>query len=407
MINRRGFVAGSVAGLMCSNAFGGNTIPEDKSVIWIWLGGGISQIELLNPLPDGPSECRSVRGHVEAKGGYLLGGDFVELAKIGNYLTVVRSMNHRDANHETATHWVNNSKFQIPNQGQSWPHNGAVIAKYYGNNNPKNGIPTFVKIDKIVYDDAAFLGTNYMGYDADQEGIKNMSPNVDRERFDRRIGLMKGIDGTRKAEKGGMVESWNNLKGQTVGIITGSAGKAFNLQLESAAAKKNFDIDKNNFGKNCLLAARLVENGVKFVTLQHGGWDMHADISRGFQMRAPDLDMYLAKLIAHLEERGTLSKTLIVVASEFSRTYKVNLNAGRDHFPGTNSLIFAGGGFEHGRAIGETSKNGSEVVSNIFDPEDLAFTIYDHFGMKKPFDVMDIQGRPRNLIPDGKNILKS
>jgi len=409
LLNRRTILKSGLglgASLMCQNNIFGQNIKSDKSVIWIWLNGGASSIEFINPLPDAPSEIRSVRGNVKAKGGYLLGGDFNELAKIGDKLTVVRSMFHRDANHETATHWVNNSKFQIPNQGQSWPHNGAVVAKYFGSNNTKNGIPNFVKIDKIVYDDAAFLGATYMGYDADQEGIKNMRPNVESDRFKRRVDIMNTIDSHRKNEKGGLTDNWSNLKEQTVNIINGSAGKAFDISKEKDSYLREFDVGKNNFGKNCLLAARLVENGVKFVTIQHGGWDMHSDISNGFATRGVELDKYVAALIQNLEARGVLDKTLVVLASEFSRTYKLNSSAsqGRDHFAGANSVVFAGGNFSHGKVVGSTSKNGSEVVESPFSPEDLTFTILSHFGISK-LDIIDIQGRPRSLVPDGKLML--
>lgn len=407
-MNRRNFIKGSVLGASClsfSNSMNGADIPEDKAVIWVWLGGGISQIELLNPLPDAPSEIRSVRGSVKAKGGYLLGGDFVNLAGIGDKLSIVRSFHHRDGNHDTATHYVGNANFQIPNQGQSWPHHGAIIARKFGANNPKNGMPHYVKIDKIVYDDAAFLGTGFMGYDADQLGIKNMFPNVEAERFAKRVKFMQSVDSVSGGQnKQTLYKNWIDLKGQTVEIIQGSAAKAFDLSKEKPENLAFFDTEKNSFGKNCLLATRLVENGAKFVNITHNGWDMHADISKGFEARGKELDVYLTKLIQHLENKGILDKTLVIVASEFSRTPKISLNNGREHFPATNSLIFAGGGFEHGRAIGSTTKNGDSVIDNPFTPPDLSYTILNYFGIDK-FEVVDNSGRPRNLVPEGKCIL--
>lgn len=410
MNNRRNFLKASILGassLAFSNSLNGDEITNDKSVIWVWLGGGISSQEFINPSPNSPIEFRSVRGHVKAKSGYELGADFENLAAIGDKLSIVRSFSHRDANHDTATHFVNNSQFQIPNQGQSWPHHGSVIAKRFGPNNNKNGMPIYVKIDKIVYDDAAFLGTAYMGYDADQLGIKNMFPNVENTRFNNRVKFMNMIDknGSTGDNKQKLYTDWTDLKRQTVDIINGTAAKAFDIDKEEKKYLDYFDVGKSQFGKNCLLAARLVENGAKFVNITHGGWDMHADISKGFENRGRDLDNYLSKLIIHLEGKGILDKTLIVVASEFSRTYRINQNAGRDHFPGTNSLMFAGGGYNHGRVIGSTNKECSAVVDNPFNPEDLAYTIYKYFGIDK-FDVMDIQGRPRHLVPaNAKDIL--
>lgn len=407
MSKRRDFLKASIFGasvLSFSEIVNAQNSDNGKSVIWVWLGGGISTQEFINPLPESPIEFRSVRGHVKAKGGYELGADFENLAAIGDKLSVVRSFSHRDANHETATHFVNNSQFQIPNQGQSWPHHGSVIAKRFGPNSKKNGMPLYVKVNKIVYDDAAFLGTAYMGYDADQLGIKNMFPNVDGKRFNNRVAMMDLID-TQSKNNQKLYTDWTDLKKQTVEIINGTAAKAFDIDKEEKKYLDYFDVAKSEFGKNCLLAARLVENGAKFVNITHNGWDMHADIAKGFENRGRDLDNYLAKLINHLEGKGILDNTLVIVASEFSRTYRINQNAGRDHFPGTNSLIFAGGGYNHGRVIGSTNKECSAVIDNPFNPEDLSYTICRHFGIDK-FDVMDIQGRPRHLVPNAaKDIL--
>lgn len=407
MVNRRNFLKASIvsaSSLSFANNVFGNEIAEDKSVIWVWLGGGASQQEITNPLPESPIEFRSVRGHVNAKGGYQLGGDFEKLAAIGDKLTVVRSFSHRDANHETATHYVNNSYFQVPNSPQGYPHLGSVISKRFGPNNQNNGIPIYVKIDKIVYDDAAFLGNKYNGYDCDTLGIKNMFPNVEMERFNRRVKFMKTVDGKDSESKQKLYKDWTDLKSQTVEIVTGSAAKAFDINKEEKRYLDYFDVEKSQFGKNCLLASRLVENGAKFVTLVNNSWDHHSDISKAFAIKGPELDTYLSKLITHLEVRGLLDKTLVVVASEFSRTPKVNSLGGKDHFCNTNSLIFAGGGFNHGKVVGATSKDASSVIDNPFNPEDLAYTIYNYFGIDK-MDVVDIGGRPRHLVPDAKSIL--
>lgn len=408
MLNRRQFLKNSIfatSSLYFANHLNAENLPNDKSVIWVWLGGGASQQEITNPLPESPIEFRSVRGHVNAKGGYQLGGDFEKLAAIGDKLTVVRSFGHRDANHETATHFVNNSQFQVPNAPQNWPANGSVIAKKFGANNPKNGMPHYVKIDKIAYDDAAFLGTAYMGYDADTLGIKNMFPNVESQRFNNRVKFMNTIDKNGAgANNQKMYRDWTDLKRQTVEIVNGTAAKAFDLDKEDKKYLDYFDVGKNQFGKNCLLASRLVESGAKFVNLVLGGFDMHSDISKGFAVKGPELDTYLSKLILHLEGKGLLDKTLVIVASEFSRTPKVNSLFGRDHWATTSSLILAGGNYNHGRVIGSTTKDASSVVDSPFNPEDLAYTIFNYFDIDK-LDIIDIGGRPRNLVPQAKSIL--
>jgi len=396
---RRTFLKTGVFGastLYFSDSFAADT-KNEQSVVSIHLQGGISAVDFINPIPEEPIEFRSSRGAIDA-GGFQIGGDFIELAKLGDKLSIVRSMKFKDANHQTATLAHMTSHFHVPNNGQKEPSFGSLVAKQYAPNSKVSGIPHYVKLRNIAGDDSSWLGIKYAGYDADAEGVKNMKPNVDAKRFDQRIKMMKSIDSRTPLQD--MGRGWSDLKDMSVNIIKGTASEAFDLDKEPESV-----YDKSRFGQDLLLARRLVERGTKYVSLNsNAGWDNHSGIDNAFRANAPALDKGLATLIKDLDDRGLLQNTLVVVWSEFSRT-KMNLNAGRDHNPGTNTLLFAGGN-SSGGIIGETDKHGLVSQGTIYSPKDLAWTIGSHMGLSKDMVIKDMQARPRYIFgDDAKNIL--
>jgi hypothetical protein len=371
---------------------------NEKSVISIHLQGGISAVDFINPIPDAPSEFRSSRGSVNA-GGFLLGGDFRQMATLGDNMTIVRSMKFKDANHQTATMAHITSHFHVPNTSQNNPSFGSLVAKQYKPNSPKSGIPHYVKLRNIDGDDAAWLGIRYNGYDADDEGVKNMSLHngVDPKRFDTRLKMMSIIDDT--ANLPGLGTDWTDLKNMAVNIIRGDAAEAFDLSQEP-----NSIYGDSRFGKDLLLARRLVERGTKYVSLNsNAGWDNHSDIDAAFAQNAPGLDKGISTLITDLKQRGLLDNTLVILWSEFSRT-KINLNGGRDHNPNTNTLVFFS---DQGKGVvGETSENGLISIGDTYSPSDLAWTIGDHMGLDKRLTIKDNSDRPRHVFKDdARNIL--
>lgn len=371
---------------------------NEKSVISIHLQGGISAVDFINPIPDAPPEFRSSRGSVDA-GGFLLGGDFKQMATLSDNITIVRSMKFKDANHQTATMAHMTSHFHVPNTSQNNPSFGSLIAKQYKPNSPKSGIPHYVKLRNIDGDDAAWLGIRYNGYDADDEGVKNMSLHngVDSKRFDTRLKMMSIIDDT--ANLPGLGTDWTDLKNMAVNIIRGDAAEAFDLSQEP-----NSIYGDSRFGKDLLLARRLVERGTKYVSLNsNAGWDNHSNIDAAFAQNAPGLDNGISTLITDLKQRGLLDNTLVILWSEFSRT-KINMNGGRDHNPNTNTLVLFG---KHGKGvIGQTDDHGLVSMGDTYSPSDLAWTIGDHMGLDKRLTIKDNSDRPRHVFKDdARNIL--
>lgn len=406
-MERRDFLAGLGAIALTPTISVANAVKQkEKSCIFIFLSGGIAATEFINPIPNAPIEFRSTRGHVQAKGNYLLGGDFKKLASVGDYLTVVRNFHHRDANHASATHWTMTGEPGFQSTNQKWPSHGSLISYTKGPLDIQEGIPNYVRTRPIQYDESAFLGATHIGMTADDNGVGNLFPRVPENRFDRRNHIMRMISEASKLDDP-VSKGWYDLKNQAVDIIKGKAGAAFDLSKESPENLAMYNAKGSTFGKDLLLTRRLVQAGVKFITVNNGGWDMHNNISDGFERKATELDTYLFVLLNDLYRHDLLDSTLVVVTSEFSRTPKVNANAGRDHWSSLNSLIFAGGGFNHGKVVGKTDSKATVVDGESYSPKDLSWTIGEYFGIKKNLIITDHSGRPRHMYEDSaKNILK-
>jgi hypothetical protein len=382
------------------NAETDNGLP---SVIWIWLGGGISMAETINPLPEATAEIRSVRGHIQSEAGFLLSGDFPYLASKGGLISPVLSFKHSDANHQSATGYVMTSQFTVPNQPSPFPSYGSLLSHQAGVFSGP-GIPTYVRTTPIEHDGPAWLGNSFIGMQADENGVKTLTPTVERERFNRRMEMQDKLSSLFSSRtKSEIAQDWQTMKGQAADIIRGKAGEAFDLSRETPAMHERYQTGRSRFGKDALLAKRLLQSGVRFVTLSNNGWDNHVNIAEAFERKGAELDAVLYNLLEDLD----LERTLVVITTEFGRTYKVNSQSGRDHQVTGIPLIFAGGGYSHGRTIGGIKDN-VEITDSPFDPEDLSWTIFNYLGFEKTLTISDNLGRPHHMFgQNAKNILES
>jgi hypothetical protein len=290
----------------------------------------------------------------------------------------------------------------IPENGpQKEPSYGSLIS-FMAGANADNGMSTYVKTGKIAHDDAAWIGATHMGFETNKEGISNLRLNIDKGRFLRRNQMVDIID-----KRGDyLYAEQTKLRKQAVEVVLGQAAEAFDVDTD-VAGNKLYRADKSQFCKNLLMARRVIEAGAKFVTVTHDGWDMHSDISDGFKNRAADLDFGLATLVQDLKDRGMLDDTLIIVASEFGRTPKLNQTFGRDHFQKIISLMFAGGNYTHGRALGTYNHNASEITSDEYNPFDVTRTIFHHFGMDVHNKFIDNLNRPRYIVEGEPRLILS
>jgi Protein of unknown function (DUF1501) len=378
-----------------------------KSVIHIYLPGGMAHQESWDPKPYSPLEYRGEMKPVKTNTGEIFCESIPKLAGIADRLCVIRSMTHGEAAHERGTH--NMFTGYKPSPALKYPSFGAVVSHEYG---PRNNLPPYVCIPNQPNE---FAGTGYLsssygpfslGSDPAQTGFKvrdlELYNGVDQARFTRRQAALASVN-----KKFSTMTNADN-----VSAMDTFYERAYSL-LESPEAKAAFDLNKeddkmkDSYGKNqagqrLLMARRLVEAGCRLVTLTYGGWDMHAGITKAMNTTMPPLDQALTQLILDLEQRGLLESTLLMVSSEFGRTPKVNKDAGRDHYPKVFSVMLAGGGIKGGTIYGASNATASEPEFDPVSPEDLATTMYHQLGIIADKELMAPGDRPIEIVDGGK-----
>lgn len=409
-MNRRNFLGLSSASLLFPYMSYAQESNQDKACIFVYLHGGISHIDTFNPGVNVPSEFRSVKGVVNTKSGFQLAGSFTGLASRSEDLRIVRSFAHKDANHSTAAGWINTGHSMLgSSEGgpQKEPAYGSIISKFVGENTSV-GVPTYIKTSPIDFgarrDGSAWLGSKYVGFDVNDEGIRNLKLGVTKERGDDRMRIVEYLD--RSDDQ--LFKNWTELRRQAYNVAMGKASEAFDLSKESIEQQQKFKLDKSGFGKSLLMAVRTIKHGAKFVTVVNGGWDMHSDIEQGFTTKGEELDWGLSLLIDELKAQDLFDKTLIVVTTEFGRTPKINQNAGRDHWNSLIPLMFIGGGYNNGVVVGQSSERNETPATNTYSPNDLCASILSHFDINPREKVIDNLQRPRYFV-DGEytNLLKA
>jgi uncharacterized protein (DUF1501 family) len=227
---------------------------------------------------------------------------------------------------------------------------------------------------------------------------------VDARRAERRSTLLQAVDGLAKRVEGNdQIATYDEFHQRATAMLLSSAARqAFALEQEAEALRDRYG--RTTFGQSCLLARRLVENGVRFVTVNFGGWDHHGKIFPGLQKKLPEFDAGLATLISDLHTRGVLNDTLVVCMGEFGRSPKINKDAGRDHWGPAASLLFAGAGVKPGQVIGATDKHGGYVTRRPVAPADVAHTILEAVGIDPRKQLTTPDGRPLEILDLGETI---
>src|SRR5439155_13981687 len=331
----------------------------------------------------------------------------VKTAALADQITVCRSMTHGEAGHERGTH--NMFTGYRPSPAIQYPSFGSVVSHEYG---PRNNMPPYVAVPSIAneYAGSGFLSSAYgpfsLGADPAANGFSvrdlALPSGVDDRRFAKRKDLLAAVDGHfRKMEKSDALSAMDSFYQRAYAMISSKeAREAFNLAAESDALKEKYG--KNSAGMRMLMARRLVEAGVRFVSMTYGGWDHHTGISRAMQGQLPPFDKAFAALISDLEERKMLDPTLIMVSTEFGRTPKVNKDEGRDHWPKVFSIVLAGGGIKRGNIHGSSDATGAEPDSDPLSVEDMSATIYHCLGINPEKKLLAPGGRPIDIVRGGK-----
>jgi hypothetical protein len=258
---------------------------------------------------------------------------------------------------------------------------------------------------------SAYLGGRYESFktgDPNGPGFKvqDVSPSevVTPARADRRRSLLDAVDGLAKRVEGNdQIATYDEFQQRAAAmILSREARSAFDVEKEDQRLRDRYG--RTTFGQSCLLARRLIERGVRFVTVNFGGWDHHARIWDGLKSKLPDLDTGFSALIADLHVRGLLADTLVVCFGEFGRTPKINKDVGRDHWAPAASLLFAGAGVCEGQVIGATDKQGAFATRRPVTPADVACTIYEALGIDPRKPLLTPDGRPVEILDQGDNV---
>jgi hypothetical protein len=376
---------------------------KDTSVIWLWLGGGATHVETFDPKMTAPAEYRSVTGEVKTNlPGVSFGGNFERMA---DKLAIVRSFAHTNSGHSGGTHYVMTGyDNRLADNGAvpDRPGIGSILARQRGTNHPQTGIPTYVRIGGIYADGPSFLGTAYGPFDPGGEARQNMALAVTKDRLDGRRDLLAGIDNVRRSvDRSGLVEGLDAFEQQAFDIILSRSQQAFDLKYEDPRVVDRYG---PGLGQQLLQARRLCEAGCGFVTVSHGGWDMHTGIKAGMDSLGPALDRAVAALVEDMAMRGVDEKILLVVSGEFGRTPKINGGAGRDHWAPLSTLALAGGGLKMGQVIGESAEKVDVPKTAPIGPQDLMATIFRVLGIEGRVQYVNQAGRPVSMIEQGRPI---
>jgi hypothetical protein len=433
--SRRGFLqAGTLgvggmtlAGLSRMQAQGAvRSKAAGKSVILIWLSGGPGHMETWDPKPHAPAEYRGPLGAIDTSVPGVQFSDLMpEQAKLMQHLAVLRTVNHGTGDHTKGNHWMltgfEGPAFNAPdNRQQRRPALGSAVARVRGANQP--GMPPYVAVPHLrggtdnLFHYATYLGGGWNPFvvnsDPNEKGftVRNLALHGDLtlERIADRRSLREELDRLQRSTEKDMRDLDEHQQSALDLLTSRKVREAFDIGGESGEVRDSYG--RHTFGQSALLARRLVESGVTFVTVNCVPWDHHGSpgqykTEEGARLLIPPLDRAIGGLIRDLIDRGLYEKTLVVAMGEFGRTPRLNSNAGRDHWGNTFSVLMGCGGMPMGQVIGRSSPRGEHVVERPLSPQDVCATVYHHLGIDAQATMFrDALDRPLALIDDGEPI---
>ena len=403
-VSRRGFLrrAGSAAGLGwfgLSAAQAEGLRRRGRACILLWMAGGPSQFETFDPKPG--AETQGPTGAIAtAVPGVRIAEHWTQTARVLGDVALVRSMTGNEGNHGRATYLLHTS--YPPSGGVVHPGFGSLAAQQLGE--ADFDLPHFVSISGQTVG-PSFLGVRYAPFvvtDPNQPP-DNLPAPVGPDRLGRRLGLLKELEAPlARSPAGEFVRDHQTLYEQTARMVLSPRARAFDLDREPDRVRDTYG--RSAFGQGCLMARRLVEAGVTFVEVQAGGWDTHEKELVGLKRVIPPVDRGTAALLTDLKARGLLGRTLVVWMGEFGRTPRINLTAGRDHFPRAFNVALAGAGVRGGRVVGATDRLGAEVTDRPVTVPDLFCTFCTALGIDPRIENQSNVGRPLKIVEKGKSV---
>jgi hypothetical protein len=391
-----------------------------KAVIQIWMWGGPSHLDTFDPKPEaGYDYCGPLNHPIPTNvPGIQIGELLPLLAQQADKYSIIRSMNHGNNGHETAAYLTQTG--HLPGGNFVFPSVGAVVSLFKGYDHGYRGlIPPYVILTHSQgrFSEVGFLGPKYRPF------VTGGDPNA--KRFEVEGIVAAGITDQRQRDRRTLLHSLDSLgtalpdhpdfarmdKCETAAydLILGDASKLFDLAQESDAMRERYG--RTTFGQSCLMARRLVEAGVPYVTINYGGWDTHKQHFEIMRRRLPEMDKGMATLLQDLAEHNLLDSTIVWWSGEFGRTPKVSWeapwNGGRSHYGKCFSAVIAGGGFKGGQVIGTSDAKGEEVATRPVSPQDLIGSIYEHLGIDPAAPLPNPRGLDLTVLPPAESGSKS
>ena len=371
-----------------------------KSAILLWMGGGASTMDMWDLKPDAPTG--GPFRPISTTGEGQICEHLPMVAEQMKHLSIIRSMSTREADHGRARYYMHTG--YVPSQSVQHPSYGSVVAHELNDQRPELDIPPFIAVGGGSVG-PGFLGMTWAPFVISSSGkVKNLEMGMDRQRLMQRMAtldlLEKGFIGQNRGEA---ADDHSKVLGKTLDLMTSEQMQAFQADKEPEAVRERYGT--NNFGRGCLMARRLVEAGVPFVEVDYGGWDNHGNIFPTLQdQKLPTVDRAVSALVEDLNQRGLLQDTAIVWMGEFSRTPRINQNAGRDHYARAWSVVVGGAGFQGGKVIGQTSSDGTQVETEPYSSEDLMASVCQSLGISLQQNFTSRNGRPMKIANAGKVI---
>jgi hypothetical protein len=404
LVGSLGLTLGNVLKLQAQTA---GPKARAQAVINIYLPGGIAAQESFDPKLLAPIEYRGPLGTVKTKlEGVHFSESLKQTAQIADRICVVRSMTHGEADHDRGTH--NMFTGWRPSPAVQYPSIGSIVSHELGS---RNDLPPYVCIptQPNAFAGTGFLGSAFgpfsLGADPGNGGFKvrdlNLPSAVSEKRFTQRREMRAVVDAHFSAlEQSDSLAGMDSFYQRAYAMMSSVQARA-SFDLSQETDKLRDEYGRNAAGQRLLLARRLVQAGVRFVSLTYGGWDHHDNIKNGITNQMPNFDQAFAALIRDLEQRGLLDSTLVLLTTEFGRTPKINGTAGRDHYPKVFSIVMAGGGIKAGCVHGSTDPTGGEPDNDPLTVPDYAATIYHLLGIDYEKTLM-AGSRPVKIIKDGE-----
>ncbi len=394
---------------------------KDVSLIFVFLHGGLSTIDTLDMKPEAPAEFRGEFNPVRTK---VPGMDLCELLpRLGQQadkVSLVRSFRHHNSDHGPADHYILTGYFPAagfnPNlsPNNQRPCVGSVVSRTLG---PTGSVPAYVALPKLHPSGGpAYLGAAHAPFviEADPSApnftVPDLVPplSIAASRLADRKKLLETVDRFHRvaeARANPAAGAMNTFRDKAFDLMTSQAAKqAFDIHAESAKLRDEYG--RNTLGQSCLMARRLVESGVRCVTIDHSNYDTHdGNFAVLKNSLLPMFDAGISTLFRDLHDRGLLDSTLVVVTGEFGRTPRINKNAGRDHWGPSFTVLLGGGGVKGGIVVGKSDARAERPSSsNAYGPEDLFATTYHLLGIDPKSEFHTPDGRPIAVVNNGRKI---